>query len=365
MTLPVQTAPTPTTTTHAPRAAPALRFASVDEYLGPRELRFFGSGYRDVRTVLHDARVEAHPGVTRLRARGGLELGARWSSKGGRTLAPHLSTPDALRFTEQVAATLVGHRHGRGAWDGSWLEEVRVLAGRTPVEDALDRLPVTAALRDAGPDHGEIELDLATMTVRARVRLGRPDPTRPGVTWPGTVREARPGGSSVLAPLRPLAVEDVRVHGPSGSSTALDGGAGAGSDVQIGELRSAAAALVLVGDERTRETGPGGDDRAAAHAPLQLVDVLVTGLQLGQVLLYETDRLDRRDSSTLWMRCTTVHRDREPRPASTRTPVHVELRNSRVLHRAGTPWRCADVVADADGVQLVCSVTHALPVGPR
>ncbi|MGW6130260.1 AvrD family protein [Cellulomonas sp. NPDC055163] len=334
-------------------AAPDRWIGAVDAYLGPRETRFFGSGYRTVEAALHAVRVvhvrrdgtSGEPGATGLTARGVVDPGERWSTKGDHDLAPHLSTPDVLRLTEAVALRLLATHLAAGPPPGAWLDEVRVSAGRTPVEDELDGFDVRATLRDDGPDTALLDLTLATMTVRASVR-GLAGAAR----RTGPAGSPAPRGAAVTAEVLPrprrLTVDRVRLQGSS----------------------PAVAVAELVLDEPPGADHPAGlpagprhDLGASGHRAVTLVDHLVTGLQLGQVLLYELDGLDRARSSTLWMRSTTVLRARPPRAAEPRSAVQAELRGSRVLVKGGVTWRCADIVSAGGGVTVVCSVAHALP----
>ena len=341
MTTPVLTTPEPERSTLT--APHDLELRSIDAYLGPRSQRFFGSGYRSVRTALHDVVIETTSTSASLHARGHVEPGGLWSTKGSGDVAPHLSTPDMLRLTEQAAGAMLARRDGARAPAGAWLEEVHIAAGRVPVEHALDRVDVTGALRDDGPGRAVLELQVATMSIRARLRL---DPVRPGDARSG--QDVAPVSRDVLAhtrlpQLRPIAVEHVRVSRR--------------------EPQSALAELVIdpvpVSDE------PMLGLHGAFAGSLSLVDHFVVGLQLGQVLLYELDELERRDSSTLWMRGTRIVRSQEPRRADLRSAVRTELVRSRLVDLDGSTWRCADIVSVCDDVTLVCSVAHALPGGAR
>jgi hypothetical protein len=91
-----------------------------------------------------------------------------------------------------------------------------------------------------------------------------------------------------------------------------------------------------------------------------LVDAFVVSLQLGQVLLYDLDGLDRASSSNLWMRSATISAERAPEPEP---PLNATaaLDAAKVLDVRGARWRTATIVADCFGVQTRCAVAHELP----
>jgi len=114
------------------------------------------------------------------------------------------------------------------------------------------------------------------------------------------------------------------------------------SDVDVDERRLRADAALTI--------GPG-----AAEATM--IDLFVAALQLGQVLLYRLDGLERAASNTLWMRRTVIE------PTNDRTGrFTTALENERRLENAAGTWRSADVVAAHSGLALRCSVAHLLPV---
>ncbi|MFJ6537916.1 AvrD family protein [Paenarthrobacter sp. NPDC091711] len=107
-----------------------------------------------------------------------------------------------------------------------------------------------------------------------------------------------------------------------------------------------------------------GLEAAYPHA-LSAAEYFVATLQLGQVLLYRLDAMNRSDSNTLWMRKTRMtFSGPGPKIGGGRgTALGVRLRRSRLIGKNDGSWRCADVVGTFDGGEVVCSVAHELPPG--
>lgn len=101
----------------------------------------------------------------------------------------------------------------------------------------------------------------------------------------------------------------------------------------------------------------------APVAAVSMLDSFVTSLQLGQVLLYEADRVPRAESNTLWMRNTTISTDSPHRRAVGSFPVSVTLVDSRRIVARGETWRTATIFGACRGVQTRCAVAHRIPPG--
>jgi hypothetical protein len=91
-----------------------------------------------------------------------------------------------------------------------------------------------------------------------------------------------------------------------------------------------------------------------------VIDAFVVTLQVGQILLYELDQLDRADSNTLWMRHTEIRWGPQPRP-SVPDATTTTITKPRILSRDAARWRVADIHGDVYGVVVRCAVAHRLP----
>jgi hypothetical protein len=310
----------------------------VDEYLGPADERFFGTGYRRTSPRLRDTRVQHDTSRSTLVATGSLAVAGAWSVKDGTLQRPHLATTDVLAFAAQAAGALLATRFDQSTADNALVTAVDVRASTAPLED-LAAFPVEATLERAGAQ-GSTGM---TQSVTATVGPLRATGTITCAAGGAPETEASPGAGPVTGAegsvyTERLASRAVRLR-----------------DVRLRE--GDITASVQVSDEPP-VAPPSGIE--AGHQPAySLVDVFVATLQLGQVLLYELDGLDRGSSSTLWMRSTTIRTDR-PLPAGSPAPIGASLARGRLVERDGAPWRLADIVAELGPYRVVCSVAHQI-----
>jgi hypothetical protein len=285
-----------------PAPARTVRRTHIDDYLGPAETRFFGSGFRRVAYDLGETR-SAGPDAIRLDA--AVICPPEWSHKSGVAQRPHLSTLDVLILASEAAGRQLAPGTGR-------LRRIDIGAGTEPYEDGLARVRVESAL--AGREGRTLRFGATVANMRLRLLVDE------------SAARATPLYGTPYH-LRRQVIDDIELDG-----------------------QRATAAVTLVPTD-----GDVHDARAS------MVDAFVVTLQLGQVLLYELDGLARGASSTLWMRQTTVTDDGGP--VAPRGPIaaHAGLAATSVLSRRGERWRTATLTGELLGVMTRCAVAHRLP----
>ena len=324
--------------------AGALLLKSVDDHLGPGATRFFGSGYRRVDYAVSGTRL--HGASDGLVSTVEIRYPADWSRKTeDAELRPHLSTIDVLILAVRAAEFLTAQRNDLdlAARGRTWLRRVDIKAPAKPVEGNLLSLPVAAthvATEAAGEGRLLSTVDAKVAAMRVRVLLehdaGGADrrradlDTRFGVDYPGLYGGGFRSWRQTVA------------------------------DVVVDVTAARATANVLV-EPPDNPLSDGGVDSAAGPV-VSMVDSFVVALQLGQVLLYTTDGMDRASSDTLWMRHTTIT---ACPPAGRRAgewfPAVAELADPALLETPNGVWRTATIVGDSLGVVTRCSVAHRLP----
>ncbi|MCZ7459564.1 AvrD family protein [Streptomyces sp. WMMC940] len=347
-------------------APPILRLGNVSDYLGAPERRFFGEGYKRAQQRLTGVAAHTAPGgpatgegAPVVTATAAVDYPADWSRKGTVDQKPHLSTIDVLLLGVRLTEELLGHHRGLTGAElrDSWIRRARIKAGAVPVEDGLSGFPVSARLgaETASPDPGRtvsvVDATVGALTVR--VELDHPDVHRGARAGTAGADSGPEPGTAPGQPLRRPFGDGCKKRRQSIE------------DVVVGAGRDTATAVVRL-DAWDEASGPGEGTEGGHQPSAGLIDAFVVALQLGQIMLYELDQVDRADSHTLWMRSTLFEASTPHRPLATPEggplPVTAELRNATVLrNRSGETWRRADIVAELSGVGVVCSVAHRLP----
>jgi hypothetical protein len=313
---------------------------TVDDYLGPAENRFFATGYRRVEYDFGEVAVDRARVATTI----GLGYPGNWSKKSAHgALAPHLSTVDAILLGAQLTelCLVTAFRLTPQQRRLMWLNRVTIRAGVTP-DEALDRVPVTASLAGTTDHPGGRACSTVDVTVgRMRIRCSAVH----DVTEATSLVGVRPSPEAVLGPAA------ARYYG---NGFAQGGHRIDELSVDVEHLRATASVTAFVAGA---EQGIEG-----AYQPRTTpVDCFVTGLQLGQVLLYELDSMRRGASNTLWMRNTVMTMTEPADDLIERVPLTTAIENPKLIEMGGGVWRTADIVAELGGTSFTCSVTHQLP----
>ena len=325
---------------------------SIDDRLGPAAKRFFGDGHRRVHYRFTDTVVTAGPpDAVQLSATASVICPPDWSTKGATAQRPHLSTIDALIVGARLADVLLSRRHRLNDLEraATWLRRVEIKAGRAPDEENLERLAVTARLRSTRPDEDDPALAVSVLDCQVGAMRVRCDVVHP------VGRASADTASAGTASAQPVDLTELPV-GVYGEGFRHRRQAITDVRVDLPRLRADATAQVLAEPGLHSSVGIEG----AYQPSVTLVDAFVIALQLGQVLIYGLDEVDRAHSRTLWMRRTVLEADDTFRPAGRPMPASAELRDAALLDAHGTAWRTADILSSYAGVRVRCSVTHEL-----
>jgi len=323
-------------------------YLHIDDVLGPASKRFFGDGYRRVRQRLMDIRIDMdEPG--RVRLSGAAEIGypADWSVKEEFSeLRPHLSTLDAAVIAIELGEYYLAYwlRLCTDQRERAWLRSFEIKAGSKP------------------------QLDLSDVTAEAVVTAGEPVPSVAG-TWISSV-QGRVGSLKFMfeivhEPGTPReecwsSEGDCQLLGDHGARYYTEGFKRSGRDIEAISVRpeiGSVNALVTI-----REPGTACAGLGAAYRPtLSMIDTLMTIAPMTQALLYNLDHVERKASSTLWMRRVQCAAARPSQPISDPFTATVSITKSRITEMQGMRWRSADMSYQILGMEGSLSVAHGLP----
>jgi hypothetical protein len=320
-------------------------YASIDELLGDGRGRFFSHGYKTTNPRLRELHVNHTVSESTLTARAALGVEGTWSIKGNSEQTPHLGTTDVLVLAARMAEALLASRYSPELLPAAYVASVTISGGSEPVEGSLGDLECRATLQDLG--HASVlRCSVASMTAVLEVAH----------------EHAELGLASVQSPSEEALVGD--------AGTRLYGGLWAERQVSLldvvldpGEGTAHAQLSFRQQPSLSRRLDDRRGLEAAYPQALSAVEYFVASLQLGQVLLYRLDSMNRADSNTLWMRKTriTLSGSCPKNGGGQETGLEVGLQKSRLIEKDGGWWRCADVVGTFDGGEVVCSVAHQLP----
>lgn len=327
-----------------------LRYSSIEDYLGPADNRFFGRGFRRVDHRVTHLSVDPLVVGQGTRAKVTVEYPHDWSSKGKIDIPPHLSTVDMLLLGAQLSEAHLAHACGldESARTTMWLRKVVIRAGNAPQED-LDGLDGSAKLvstKELADQPGRHESVYATSVGAMSARY--------------TIQH--PIGERAEAGARFATLDDVL---GDGAARYFGGGFKDKQQhvedvvIDMAELRgSAAVRLEPVAGSVPHPAGLEG----AWQPSVSMVDCFVIDLQLAQVLMYEMDSVQRRDSNTLWMVRTVLESTAPDRPYPAPLATTVAVTGKELIPLRGATWRNVEIAGECGGVRLKCSFTHQLPV---
>jgi avirulence D protein (AvrD) len=312
-----------------------LRLPSTEAYLGPAESRFFGAGYRRSTHSLTDVVVASRQdGTGSVSATAAVTYPEDWSRKGTTNQPPHLSTIDVIVLGGQLIGLYLRTAYGLSPSDSqiTALDHLRISAGSAPVEHELTSFPV------------EMSAGSSTDTAHPSCVCTTFDCTIANLCLIVSVRHPcaeQRSGTVVVAPTG-LAPCSFATGWADRDNTATD------LAIDRDSLTAAGQAWI---------TPP----PLWCPRPQDLVvDAFVVTLEVGQILLYELDQLDRADSNTLWMRQTEIGWG-SPSYGRNSAAMTTTISKPRILDRGEERWRVADICGDVYGVTVRCAIAHRLP----
>jgi hypothetical protein len=320
---------------------PSLELASIDDFLGPRESRFLGEGFKRVEHSLTDLTIS--PGAddaSGIEATAHVAIPGLWSRKGDQNQKPHLSSIDVMLFAARLTGLYAAHTYGLAPDARFEVRSVDMKAGSGPDEEGLAELPVSGRLV-AAETRGEewsTTLDCRVGSLSARVHARHAAGSHP----------IGPRRTYYLAEELPGPWNDAPYGVRHGARQQLLTGVNV-TGVNEDDLR-ATARVALV---------PDGAEAAQDDAPATMIDALVTAMQLGQVLLYTLDGVERVHSNNLWMRRARITAGGTA-PARSDDKVTTRLEQARLLPAPSGTWRSAEVVGALHGVRTRVGVAHLL-----
>ncbi|MGC0367271.1 hypothetical protein ABH922_005323 [Rhodococcus sp. 27YEA15] len=311
-----------------------IQTATADDYLGPFGGRFFGSGYKRVRQDISIGPMFAGSFAGEL----SLTMPDQWSTKGAARQLPHASSIDII-----VAAALLGEHSARlrKVEGPCWTEELTIRAPVAPEEGAAINLAVSGESHVAGDDRTITTADIGGF--KAQITVAHHATNSEEIA--NTESEANRPVTTAPHPY----VDGFRHHINTVSNLEID-------------FDGNNATSQLLTERDTENTAVVGVDASPGVASVHLIDAFCEALQVGQILLYDLDNLQRATSNTLWMRRLRI-RAQAPEFRVPNVKSVTDLQKLSLVAIQKETWRTADIRYRRPGIELTCSVAHKIAQG--
>lgn len=333
------------------RPEPESGSEDFDEYLGPADQRYFGSGYRRVKHQILELAIRCDPdGSAALAGMGAALYPHDWSNDAaGVPRKPHLSTIDALVMSVSMAEEHLRRVDGlsEAQLGAAWLVEIDVKAGAQPW-DQLDNIPLfcrrTSLDRSGTSAESAFKAKVGAMSVVVRLRHDFP------VLDDAAARQGERGKG---------------VRNASCPGRALEGRyreTGHKSSVRLIEVDGE---VVM---DSTHRIAPRGQSRPegleSSYWPsVTVIDCLVIASQMAQVLIFAAPSVSRSTASNLWMRRARFTAKRPPQ-AGTYAAAVLRITGERSFDRGkeGSLHSVDVECSNLFGIAASASLAYTLPV---
>ena len=314
---------------------------SIDEYLGPSSQRFFGSGYK--RSTYH---IQPHMDDDKLSASVDVSYPTDWSLKGKESdLRPHLSTVDVMilgvRSTETLLRNVLGLTPNQV--ELATMQKLVIRAGTRP-EESLEGLQLSAEIKNTDTTSNS---DGQTTDSTVVVQVGVMRATV-------TVRHEAPRAKRLDPPDYSYLIEDSDRYWGAGYRHRDQLIENVVADTETLSAEAEVNVVSTLGDlSKTK----------GSHSQqfVTFIDVFVSLLQLGQVLMYELDGISRDKSETLWMQRLVLRPSSDHEGCNSvvdRAMATLRITDHQLLTLPNGKWRNVDFAGDSGGIDLSATFAH-------
>lgn len=292
----------------------------IDEYLGSASSRFFGEGYKKVNYQINSITISDENIATKV----SIHYPENWSlKKKNHQLKPHLSSIDVLLIAANICGFTLTQQLGN--LNGCFINSITIIAGKNPL------------------------LDLDNVLVNFRLASKNVDDNLEEFIFKGNVGEMRVNLVIIRDKLKQNKTTDSLLE-----STYIDGNFKKANQ----EIKN-----ILIEKDYSARANFIKNSSSVECDSVDIIDVFVSGLQLGQVLLYELDNIKRSNSNNLWMRnIKIIKKDVEAHMSENIITMLEDLHISTINNES---WRSANIISKLHGIEISCSVAHQLPSGEK
>lgn len=301
---------------------------NIDGILGDFEKRYFGAGHKRTGYQMNEPRL-GYDNCVHTRAR--IRQNDGWSQKDGCQMKPHVSTVDGVILSVMLVEKYLAKQYPDLLLQELFLAAFEIKAGIKPIEDLNN---ISCSLKEQEADAGEYHFSTEIQGMRLLLRFKK---MRPEIKAAGSMKKDE-GLPYICTHLKHLK-HDI-------------------TDICFAEKGTISCHIARTSLQQLSYDGIGsrGQER------MSLLEWLIVFSQMGQLVAYDYDLIDREKSETLWMKWVKAEMDepflyREPIPADGRV-----VKSTRLTLKEAD-WRIFEMKGTAlDGnIRFFGKIAHMLP----
>lgn len=340
-------------------------YGDIDVAIGSKNSRFFGTGFKKVSSQISDIFINCNNPIGFMRteqriievndsalgciyAKGMLSYPEDWSKKTkGGDLKPHLSTVDALNLSIQLNEMFLIYKYNLGEDDRThiWIRKCFISAGNAP-HDNLEKFDIYSICKITESSSetscfytSKFESVIGSIKVICEIDH--------------VIKE----DSSAKASYSCLNCDELLGN----TFCRLYGNGYRYSDYDICDIKldiENECVENIVNIKRPGSLSLGIE--SGYDASISMIDSIILGGQLSQVLLYGIDKVHRDETGTIWMRKATLVA-LNPFPVNMPFLATTHLTNTKVINMKDKLWRIADICSSFGNITCNYSLAYELP----
>lgn len=295
----------------------------ADDILGDYETRYFGAGHKRTSYKLKDfpdSRAEIHQTDG-------------WSVKDGCQMKPHLSTVDGIILAVMYVEKFMKENNVHILLDNLFLYSFEIKAGVVPVEDLMN-ISLNMKREEISSKEAYFEVVVEGMIIKLKFK---------SVEWSSFNNQD--------------CIQKVNNDDAHYFSEHLKNIKHIIGDISFGENSIAC----IMSREEIRNVSYNGIGKLLSNT-ISILEWLIIFSQMGQLLAYEIDSINRQESETLWMKNVKAEMDL---PVTYNNPQFVSggIVKSSLLNIKLKKWRIFEMAGSADNgnVRFEGKIAHVLP----
>lgn len=300
----------------------------IDELLGNYEKRYFGAGHK--RTVYYMNRFLQKEGERTYSSAEIENSNGTWSEKAGIEQKPHLSTIDGIVLAVMFAERYMQEYLGESEIEKLFLASFEIKAGISPIENLKD-IRLSMKVPEVSDCGSTFQIEILGMRIKISFQKREENDAK-------VRKQNGEAGKNYFSEHLKYVKHDIR-------DIVFDG-----DNISCNVVRELERSVNFCGVE------------SAFADSLSILEWLVIFSQMGQVLAYHIDSVDRKVTETLWMKWVKAEM-KEPYRYDKEIFVSGGITKRKWLKMGGETWSLFEMAGSAldNLIRFEGKITHKLP----